>query len=553
MSVARGRHLIRAAAALGATLLATSLVGCTPQHHAKAGPGTAVGSALASPALSSTPSTPPSTTLTSPAAAVDGRADPGAFASDLHWTDISAQMNKAIGDTGKRKFLFARSTMDVPLDWADARNGKHVTITALRIRAADQKSRIGSLVINPGGPGVSAVDFSWQIAVAELPNAILDRFDIIGFDPRGIGLSSPVNCIAPKEKDDSLGLPPDPLTQAAWDSTLAENAKVAQECYAKYGNDLTYYSTTATVRDMEALRAKLGEPKLTYLGFSYGTLIGAEYAAAYPGKVRALVLDGAVDPTISPLDQDKTQADGFQLAFSHFAAACTKTRSACQLGADPQAYVLNLMKRAAAHPIPSGDASDGRKATDGHVLLAVIQALYDPNAWPVLTDALVNATKGDASGILALDDEYTERSPDGVYTNVEDADATISCADNTQRPTTAQARALQPVWRQENPLFGGSAAAGLEFCSLWKAPPDETIKVADNHSPPVLVVGTTGDPATPISGAKHLSALLGSGRLLVWEGDGHTAYLRSSCITSKVNSYLLDLKLPASGTTCPAS
>ena len=444
-------------AALGATLLATSLVGCTPQHHLKAGPlsdpASAVGSALASTAASSTPSGPPSAT---PAAAgVDGRADPGAFATDLRWVDISAQLNKVIGDTGKRKFLFARATMKVPLNWADARNGKQVTITALRIRAADQKHRIGSLVINPGGPGVSAIDYAWQVTVSELPNAILDRFDIIGFDPRGIGLSSPIKCIAPKEKDNSLGLPPDPVTQAAWDSTIAEQTKVAQECYAKYGNALTYYSTTATVRDMEALRSKLGEPQLTYLGFSYGTLIGAEYAAAYPGKVRAFVLDGAIDPTISPLDQNKTQADGFQLAFRHFAAACTSKGSACALGADPQAYVLNLMQRAAAHPIPSGDASDRRKATDGHVLLAVIQALYDPTAWPVLTDALVNATKGDASGVLALDDEYNERSPDGSYTNVEDADATIGCADNTQRPTASQARALQPVWRQENPLFGG--------------------------------------------------------------------------------------------------
>ncbi len=344
--------------------------------------------------------------------------------------------------------------MQVPLNWADV-TSKKISITVLRIRSASQKDRIGSLVINPGGPGGSGIQYSLDAALDELPDAILDRFDIVGFDPRGIGLSSPIQCINDKEKDAELNLPADPISNAQWQAEIADATKVAQDCYTAYGSDLTYYSTAETARDMEALRAKLGDPKLTYLGYSYGTLIGAEYASAYPDKVRALVLDGAVDPTISSVDQDKTQSAGFQLAFSHFAASCTAKGSSCKLGSDPQQYVLNLMAKAAAHPIASGDAKDKRTADDGAVLLGVISALYDESEWPDLTTALVDANKGDASGILSLDDEYNERDADGTYTNLEDANATIGCADTTDRLTVAQARELQPQWRASNPIFGG--------------------------------------------------------------------------------------------------
>jgi len=442
--------------------------------------------------------------------------------------------------------------MQVPLNWADV-TSKKISITVLRIRSASQHNRIGSLVINPGGPGGSGIEYALSAASEELPAAVLDRFDIIGFDPRGIGLSNPIQCITDKQKDAELTLPADPQTDAQWQASVADATKVAQECYTEYGPDLTYYSTAETARDMEALRAKLGDPKLTYLGYSYGTLLGAEYASAYPDKVRALVLDGAVDPTISPTDQDKTQAAGFQLAFNHFAANCTAKGASCKLGSDPQQYVMNLLSKAAAHPIPSGDAADKRTADDGAVLLGVISALYDQSQWPDLTSALVAANKGDATGILALDDSYNERDSDGTYTNIEDANATIGCSDTTARPTVAQARALQPQWRATNPLFGGSAASSLGFCSLWKAPPDQPIVVADKGAAPILVIGTTGDPATPISGAEHLATLLGSGRLLIWQGDGHTAYPKTTCVTDHVDSYLINLTLPAVGATCPAS
>lgn len=477
--------------------------------------------------------------------------DPGAFATSLHFIDISSQVNKAISGMTTRKLSFGRAVMKVPLDWANPTNGKTVSLTVVRIKSASQHDRIGSLVINPGGPGGSGTEAALELALSELPDEILDRFDIVGFDPRGVGLSSPIQCIPAKEKDAELNMPPDPKTDAEWAASIAEVTKVADECYATYGSDLTFYSTAETVRDMEALRAKLGDDKLTYLGYSYGTLLGAEYASAYPDKVRALVLDGAVDPTINSVDQDKTQAAGFQLAFSHFADNCTKSGK-CALGSDPAAFVQNLMASSDKNPIPSGDASDKRVVKAGAVQLAVISALYDKTQWGQLTTALTDASRGDGSGLLALDDQYNERQSDGTYSNIEDANAAIACADETDRPSVAEARALQPQWRASNPLFGGSAASSLAYCSLWKAPPDKPITVTDANAPTVLVVGTTGDPATPISGAQHLAKLLGSGDLLTWQGDGHTAYPKTKCVTTDVDQYLIDLKAPTPGSSCPA-
>jgi pimeloyl-ACP methyl ester carboxylesterase len=504
--------------------------------------------ALVSGCTSQAGSAQPATSSIGSGNTTDGRSDPGAFVAALKWVDITKAV--AAADETKKRFAYARATMRVPLIWANVGSTK-ITITVLRIRSATQHDRLGSLVINPGGPGGSGVEAALDLAVQELPKAILDRFDIVGFDPRGIGLSHPLQCITNKEKDAELNLAADSTTDAAWQRRIADATSDASVCYKAYGSNLTYYSTAETVRDLEALRAKLGDPKLTYLGYSYGTRLGAEYASAFPSKVRALVLDGAVDPTINTIDQDKAQAAGFQLAFSHFAQACiAKT---CKLGSNPQQFVMALMAKAAATPIPSGDKKDKRKAGDGAVLLGVISALYDQTRWVPLTTALLDANNGDAAGILALDDEYNERSPDGTYSNIEDANAAIGCSDATQRPTIAQARAFEPQWRADNPLFGGAAASGLGFCSLWKAPPDQPIVVADNQAPPIMVIGTTGDPATPISGAGHLASLLGSGRVLVWQGEGHTAYPKTTCVTGDVDNYLINLTLPAVGATCPGS
>jgi pimeloyl-ACP methyl ester carboxylesterase len=538
------RRWLRAGAALAACALLVTACDSGKKHGA---------ASPASPSSEPTAAGEAPTRPSGPASSGAALESPGAFASSLNFTDISKQVNDALNGVTDRKLSFGRAVLKVPLDWSNPDNGKTVSITVIRIRSKSQHDRIGSLVVNPGGPGGSGTEAALNLAVSELPDAILDRFDIVGFDPRGVGLSDPINCIPAKEKDAELNLPPDPTTEAQWQVAIDEAKKVADQCFAIYGNDLTFFSTAETVRDMEALRARLGDDKLTYLGYSYGTLLGAEYASAYPDRVRALVLDGAVDPTIDSVQQDKTQAAGFQLAFSHFAANCVKKAAACGLGPDPVAFVQNLMKSADATPIPSGESKDKRVVKAGAVLLAVISALYDESQWDQLATALVDASKGNGSGVLELDDQYNERQPDGSYSNIQDANAAIGCADETDRPSLAEAKQLAPQWRAGNPLFGGSAASSLAFCSFWKAPPDKPIKVTANNAPTVLVIGTTGDPATPISGARHLAKLLGSGDLLVWEGDGHTAYPKTTCVTNDVDNYLINLKAPAPESSCPAA
>ena len=414
---------------------------------------------------------------------VDARSDPAASASALTFADVTKQVRSALKGSGSKasQLTFGEGVMTVPLDWAQAGDGHTLGLTVIRIRSSKQHDRIGSLVINPGGPGVSGLEYALEAAADELPQAILDRFDIVGFDPRGVGLSSPLTCIPDQQKDRELDEPADPASQTQWDAEVAETQSVANECYAKYGSSLTYYSTAETVRDLDALRAKLGDPKLSYLGYSYGTLLGAEYASAYPTRVRALVLDGAVDPTISTTDDALAQAGGFQLAFNDYAASCVKQN--CKIGPDPATFLADLESKADAHPIPSSDKSDKRVAGSGAVQLAVVSALYDETEWDTLTQALIDASKGDAAGVLGLDDEYTERNSDGTYSNVEEANDAIACADTPDRPTVAQARALQPQWAKLDPLLGGSQAAGLYSCSLWKAPADPPIPITNQQRP----------------------------------------------------------------------
>jgi pimeloyl-ACP methyl ester carboxylesterase len=530
---------------VAATVVAGALLasGCSVLSGSSAGPlPLASGSAIVS-----APSA--GTTI------VDARSDPAAAAGALTFTDVTKKVRSALSGGGSKvsKLSFAEGVLTVPLDWSHAGNGQTVGISVVRIRSSKQHDRIGSLLVNPGGPGVSGIDYALDAAVSEIPEAILDRFDIIGFDPRGIGASSPLSCIPSAEKDAELNEPAYPISDADWNAQVAETQKVADECYAKYGTTLTYYSTAETVRDMDALRARLGDQKLTYLGYSYGTLLGAEYASAYPSRVRALVLDGAVDPTLGTAASSLAQAGGFQLAFGDYAKACASEGSKCSIGPDADSFLTKLLAQADAHPIPTSTHHDDRVAKSGAVLLAVISALYDRKEWSTLTSALEDASDGDAAGVLSLDDEYNERASNGSYSNVEEANDAIDCADTADRPTVAAARAVQPQWAKVDPLLGASQASVLYSCSLWKAPADTPITVADRGAPTVLVVGTTGDPATPISGARHLTSLLGTAHLLIWDGEGHTAYPKTTCVTTTVDNYLINLTAPVSGTTCPAS
>lgn len=451
---------------------------------------------------------------------------------------------------GDRKLSFACGTVEVPLDY-DHPDGDKVTLYLVRVRLAGQHNRIGSLLVNPGGPGGSGLDAAVGLSL-QLPTDVLSRFDLVGFDPRGVGLSDPIQCISDSFKDQITAADPDARTPAEFAAQVRLSQQIATQCSDKYGDKLGNFNTVETARDMDMIRQALGDKKMTYLGFSYGTLLGAVYAQLFPQRIRALVLDGAVDPTQDQVAAGEGQAKGFQNAFNQFAAACRAQGKKCPLGSDPRGFVTTLMKKATASPIPSSKPGEQRRATGGNVQLAVISALYDQSKWPDLSSALAAASKGNAQGVLALDDQYNERDDSGHFTNILDANITINCNDMNGKLSQATIKAKLADWRKKYPLFGASQALSLLTCQSWQQDRHPIPQIQATGSAPVLVVGTVNDPATPYKSAQALSKELSSGVLLTWNGQGHTAYPKTPCVTTTVDSYLVKLAVPKNGTTCPA-
>jgi pimeloyl-ACP methyl ester carboxylesterase len=440
-------------------------------------------------------------------------------------------------------------TVQVPQDWNNKDNGKTMGISVIRARHDDQRDRIGSLLVNPGGPGGSGFDLAIYLSQG-LPAEITRKFDIVGFDPRGVSRSEPVKCFTGPQLDESFGSDPDPRSQQAFDEVVAMTRGMIDSCAKKYGSRLSLYSTEQAARDIDAIRADLGEPKLTYLGYSYGTLLGATYAQLFPDKVRALVLDGAVDPTLSSVQSSESQAMGFERAFNNFTAWCTANHSRCPIDGNARAVVTKLLEQAATNPV---GYRDGRKATPGWILWAVISAMYTKERWPDLGSALDKLGDGQASGVFQLADAYADRDSNGEYTNLFDANAAVNCADEAKPVNLERVRQLQNEWRQKYPLFGPPLAVSLMTCALWPAGRDPYPVGPATGAPPILVVGTKGDPATPYEQTPKLAAMLGVGVVLTWDGEGHTAYPETRCITSAVNKYLLTVQPPKEGTVCPAS
>jgi pimeloyl-ACP methyl ester carboxylesterase len=451
---------------------------------------------------------------------------------------------------GDRHLSFGCGTMQVPLDHDDP-DGEKIKLFLVRVRLEEQKQRIGSLVINPGGPGGSGLDAAVGLGL-QIPTEVLQRFDLVGFDPRGVGLSNPVRCISDETKDRIVAADPDARTAQEFDEQVRLAQQVAKDCSDKYGGRLAHFNTVETVRDMDLIRRALGDDKLNYLGFSYGTLLGAVYAKLYGQNARALALDGAVDPAQDVLQATEAQAKGFENAFDQFAAACRSKGADCPLNPDPRAFVTRLMAKARTTPIASRKKGEKRRATGGNVQLAVISALYDRDQWPNLSRALSEADHGDAQGILALDDQYSQRDGEGQYTNILDANITVSCNDTDQRISTDTIRAKLAEWRRKYPMFGASQALSLLTCQAWQPERHPYPKVTGATARSVLVVGTVHDPATPYSAAQALSRELGSGALLTWQGDGHTAYPKTRCVSDAVDRYLISLTVPKKGTTCPS-
>jgi pimeloyl-ACP methyl ester carboxylesterase len=418
----------------------------------------------------------------------------------------------------------------------------------MRIRSDEQRDRIGSVLLNPGGPGGSGLGFLPYIAPRL--SGLAARFDLVTFDPRGVGDSSPVECLSNEDLDATFGFDPDPVSDSAYQEAVALAKRMADGCGAKYGDALPLVSTEQAARDMDAIRAALGEAKLNYLGYSYGTLLGAVHARLFPTTIRAMVLDGAVDPQQSPVAATEGQARGFERALDNFTAWCRRDAGACPIGPDARAAITGAIDRARTAPVKR---DDGRAATSGWVLYGVVASLYSQDTWPYLAQAVANLRRGDARLILLLADSYAERDDDGDFSNLFDANLAVNCADSDQHPTVDDVRRLQGEWREKYPLFGPPLAIGMLTCAQWPTSRDPYPVGAAEGAPPIVVVGTTGDPATPYESTPKLAALLGTGRVLTWEGEGHTAYPETRCLRDAVEAYFINETAPAEGLRCPAS
>ncbi|MFF5766594.1 alpha/beta hydrolase [Streptomyces tanashiensis] len=447
---------------------------------------------------------------------------------------------------------FQCTTLRAPLDYAKP-DGEEVELAVSRIKATGPGKRLGSLLVNPGGPGGSAVGYLQGYAGIGYPAPVRARYDMVAVDPRGVARSEPVECLTGPQMDTYTQVDQTPDDTAEINGLSAAFKDFAAGCAKKSGQVLPHVSTVETARDMDILRAVLGDEKLTYVGASYGTFLGATYAELFPDRVGRLVLDGAMDPSLSALDLNRDQTGGFETSFRAFAADCIR-KPDCPLGTESVAAAGAAMKKffrdVDAAPLPTGES---RALGESLATTGVIAAMYDEGAWPQLREALSRAKDGDGSGLLALADSYYEREPDGTYANLMFANAAVNCLDLPPAFTgPADVEKAVPSFEKASPIFGEGLAWAALNCTYWPTPPTgHPHRIAAEGAAPILVVGTTRDPATPYHWAQSLAEQLSSGTLLTYEGDGHTAYGRGSdCIDTAVNTYLLEGTPPADGKRC---
>ncbi len=434
--------------------------------------------------------------------------------------------------------------MVVPVDYSHIVPGQYFSLFVLRHQASNKSKRLGSLVVNPGGPGGSGADYAygWDSIVSK---AISDRYDIVGFDQRGVSLSDPIRCLTDAQEDAFLSSDGKVTDKASLASAIASAKDFANKCAVAAGSKLGHYSTQDGARDMELLRGLLGDRKLNYMGKSYGTYLGTLYANLYPTRVGKMILDGAVDPKESVFNSGLDQAKGFELALQSFIAS------------NPAITVKELsstLDQLQKKPMQSGK----RKLTQALAVTGIASGLYDnQTGWPQLNSALIDLIKRSSPGkLLSMADDYNSRDKSGHFTsNQSDLQGVISCLDFADTRSIAQMTADQSAFRKVAPIFGPYLGyAGLS-CKFWKAP----AVVTKDFTPlltvdPILVIGVTRDPATPYKSAIELHKDFAKSILLTFDGDGHTGHNRgSSCIDAKVDSYLLTGALPTGPVTCKAA
>jgi pimeloyl-ACP methyl ester carboxylesterase len=432
------------------------------------------------------------------------------------------------------------ATLDVPLDYANP-GGATIGIAVERHPAEDPAARIGSLVIDPGGPGVSGID-DMTNELDSLTPQLLDDFDIVVFDPRGVQRSDPVTCGTATGSAPSDPAPSTPSEQAA---TIEGLRQFATDCEKNSPALLPYVGSVDAARDMDRLRQALGDGGLTYMGQSYGTLLGLTYASLFPTHIRAMVLDSVIDPALTFDQITQGQAEGFEAMLNAFFAWCTgSTACAWHPGADPTAALVALLGTAATNPAPAGN---GSVAGEGELYDAVLDSLYSQTDWPELGSALAADAAGNGAPVLALSNHYNT----GGSTNADDAATAIDCLDHPVSRKVASYGALADSIAASAPVFGPLLAWGEAGCAVWPVPPTRTVgPVAAPGAPPILVVGTTNDPATPYAWAVSVAKELDRGVLLTHDGDDHVAYFYSACVRADVQTYLVSGQTPPPGTVC---
>lgn len=443
------------------------------------------------------------------------------------------------------------ATLTVPIDYADPGGGT-LDLALLRVPAEDGDAPEGSLVVNPGGPGASGVEYASFASFIVSPE-VSAAYDIVGFDPRGVAASAPVECFDDAEMDELLGADPSPDDEQERTDVQGLLEEFADACAEAAPELIGHVSTVEAARDMDVLRAALGEEQLDYLGASYGTFLGTTYAALFPERVGRFVLDGAIDPDLTGFELGLGQAGGFEQATRAYVQHCID-QGECPLGDDVDAgmqRITDFLDEVDADPLPvEGDAVT--ELTEGWALLGIIVAMYDEAAWDILTQALTRALEGDGTSLMFLANLYASRSADGSYDgNGMQAISAVNCLDRPAGESGLSEEEVRERFEEVAPTFG-RYLAGDGACAYWPADAAETLQdYSAGGAAPILVIGTTGDPATPYAWAESLAQTLESGVLVTYEGEGHTAYGRSNeCVDNAVDAYLLEGTVPQDGLTC---
>ncbi len=438
----------------------------------------------------------------------------------------------------------------VPLDYAQP-TGRTIRLALLRVPAIDRARRLGSMVVNPGGPGASGVDYA-SSAASQYGVALRRVFDVVGFDPRGVGDSAPVECATDRELDRFVSGDPDPETAAERATADRLVRDLGEGCLRRSGAITRHMSTVEVARDLDVLRAALGDQRLTYFGASYGTAIGARYADLFPGRVGRMVLDGALDPAASTVEVNLVQARGFERALRAYVGACV-ARGGCFLGGsvdEGTARVARFLRQVESTPLRT---TAGAEVTAGTAVYGIWYPLYDQASWPILDQALRNGFGGDGSLLRTIADAYLHRNPDGSYAdNSLEAYYAVTCLDRDDGVPSDQVGRYLPRFEQASPTFGAIFAYSLSACESWpvrSGREPRPLRVTD--VPPVLVVGTTRDPATPLVWAQALTRQLRGSVLVRRDGDGHTGYGRGSACTDRtVEAYLVAGTVPPGEVDC---